>query len=159
MFVGLVDFQKFNIDHVLLFSTFDAIIDQLCRKRVPLSLRPIKISLIAELGRSAYHLAHKRNATHSNAHTHRLRRSEGSLSLWLYCTRALASTHEGVLVLQQPQPHRDVTEGIVQELAEQLGDTLGRRRSHLLDQLVGVLVQELVDGFAWRVETMGERLE
>lgn len=53
-----------------------------------------------------------------------------------------------VLVLQQPQPHRDVTEGVIQEPAEQLGDTLGSSWSHLLDQLVGVLVQELVDGFA-----------
>lgn len=51
------------------------------------------------------------------------------------------------LSVSQPQAQGNLQEGLVEEGLEVLGDAGARRRLHLVDDLVGVLVQEVVHCF------------
>jgi len=52
-----------------------------------------------------------------------------------------------LLGVSQPQAQGNLQEGLVEEGLEVLGDAGARRRLHLVDDLVGVLVQEVVHRF------------
>lgn len=52
-------------------------------------------------------------------------------------------------LIKQPLAHRYPAERLIENILKQLGYALRCGWSHLLHQLVGVCIQELIDGFTY----------